>query len=622
MGVRSTNKCDGSAQDIAEVVTELRRLFLSYRDGDVLYIYLLNVFELLLQSARTRICLLRKPQKTVAKYTPAIIQEMLILDTFRNDECIKEFHHKLATQLETEGFNWLEKETLKLKISDNRFFYIHLVRSYPEHKDLRLDFQSNARAYQRLGRLLKSLQKNHASLLEKIYHCFDKITTNYTKNIQTNNEIDINNVSAPHFNERLLKPIIDWVDDVYFEYRNIPLVQTQYHSTPINIDYSNLFFFIRINSEPLPADNATHIPNKFAVKLVCPQTQRQELSRFFHTYREFGCQWFQQGEQCSIRGMGNCLFSEVWKDLSIHATDQTTLDQYYGEFWEEMSAPTSCSERVLASAAFRSSSIVFERRVKQTLDDDDYPMTRSEKLFTCVKCRLLPPATKDASNLEDQVPQMMFVPIYSAATPLMLVATVVNAHLPKALSDSLREWQRSFRFAEMVHRFIASRFKERARKAYLGLAADCIQQGYENCKKHNAASATHCAACFLEGVNRQLDILSKIYPYHRLSLQKTKNPVIKEERHDGIEVPGCGYFVVERVTNPYWRHYSNRDFFTNEDVVRKLRTAVKRVIATESEEQRKRVRFQMWFNARHGCFPPPVKDDWQEMAKEMGWDGD
>ena len=328
-----------------------------------------------------------------------------------------------------------------------------------------------------------------------------------------------------------------------------------------------------------------------------------------------------EGGRCSIRGMGNCLLSDAWNSLPVEVTNQTVIHQHYDSLWDEMSKPAE-RDRTLASAAFRSSSIVFERRVKQALDDQDYLVTRPEKLLACVKCRLLSPASPDAENIEDQVPQMMFVPIYSAATPLMLVATVVNAHLPKALSGTLREWQRSFRFAEMVHRFIASRFKERARKAYLGLAADSVQQGYENCRKNNAASMTDCAVCFLDGVNRQLDILSNVYPYHRLSLRKIKNSVIKEERHGGVEVPNCGYFVVEMVLNPYWRHYSTRRFFTHDDVVRKFRTAIKRAIATESEEQRKRICFQIWFFKKHGCFPPPAKDVWQEMAKEIGWDGD
>ena len=91
MGVRSTDRQDGNSQDIAEVMTELRRLFLSYRDGDVLYIYLLNVFELLLQSARTRICLLRQPDVMIKYYTAELIQEMLVINTFRDDKCLKKF---------------------------------------------------------------------------------------------------------------------------------------------------------------------------------------------------------------------------------------------------------------------------------------------------------------------------------------------------------------------------------------------------------------------------------------------------------------------------------------------------------------------------------------------------
>ena len=163
--------------------------------------------------------------------------------------------------LEKQGAAWLEKETVKLQLLDGRFFYIHLSRSYPERMELKLDKHSSKRAYQRLSRLLVLLNKKDHLLSEKIYQCFDAVSADVTDKFGQHKNgdalfdgVDIGNVQAVHFNERLLKPLMDWVDDVYFEYRNIPLVQTRYCPSKVKgeyseqlVNYSNLFFFMRVN---------------------------------------------------------------------------------------------------------------------------------------------------------------------------------------------------------------------------------------------------------------------------------------------------------------------------------------------------------------------------------------
>lgn len=68
----------------------------------------------------------------------------------------------------------------------------------------------------------------------------------------------------------LLNPIHEWVERIYKEYRAIPLLQA-HHSSGAKIDYNNLFFFVRLNTQ---VKDGTH-QDGFVVGLVVPPSQQK-----------------------------------------------------------------------------------------------------------------------------------------------------------------------------------------------------------------------------------------------------------------------------------------------------------------------------------------------------------
>lgn len=322
LGQRSEDLRDGCDRDVLDILTEIRRLFLSYRRGELLYIYLINVFELLLQSARTRICLLRLPSRQTAPYTPQAIAEMVIFSSFRMKFFFDEFCRQMAEGMNQQGIAFLEREAAKLTADNGETLYICLPRIFPESQSVLVDKAANAEAFRRLEHLLQLLEAERlqvgSKLANDLLHCFTHIPLENRSpewNAETVLPANARYFERRYLQNRLLSPLIDWVDEVYFECRQIPLLQACLQDIPQAdkasssqlVDYSNIFFFIRINPVISKTGNDSGLQEGFKVRLVCPETQKRELSRFFHKNRDEQCQWHMPGGKCSVPGMKDCL---------------------------------------------------------------------------------------------------------------------------------------------------------------------------------------------------------------------------------------------------------------------------------------------------------------------------
>ncbi|PID49780.1 MAG: hypothetical protein CR991_04790 [Proteobacteria bacterium] len=610
--------------DIQDILGAIKRLFLSTRNGALQYLYLINVLEVLFQSSRTRICLLRLP--ATANYTSETLQQNLLFTTFRHQYYYQLFCDNLSARLQDQGLKWLTNNSIQLQVSeDTPSLYICLAQVYPERGHLSVDYQDNAICYQSLQKL-GNLLRQEPYWLEQIFACFNAIQPSrpdvqdgpYCQSAQPTE-----NVHIAYFYQRMLKPMYEWVDDIYHEFCQTPLIQVAHPNADDqthSVAYSNLFFFIRLNAGLSPESNAAGTLDGFSIKLVCPESQQQALSHFYHTHRQSTCQWYQGAGECAIQGVGNCVAEPYWLTLTAKETQAQQIQKHYQGLWDTLTR-VSTGEQTLAGNAFRNCSITFEQRSQHMNTANHWsmsPINAADKVFACIKHRLLP----NDARAKQQHPSMMFVPLYGTQTPFMLLGTVNNAVSPQPLKQGLSDWQRSFRFAEMVNRVISSRFRERVRKAYLGLAADSVQQSYQHCKKMNAVSNQQCADCLLESANESLKVLAKIYPHSQIYLQKVKNSVINRDRLSLLEIPGCSQYTVNLEVNTFWQTCIQRNFFTVEDVCRKFHSAIARAIATEDKEQRDRWCFQLWFMQQNqGRSPPPMIGDWREMAYQLGWDG-
>lgn len=640
-GQRSEDLRDGCERDVLDILTEIRRLFLSYRQGELLYIYLINVFELLLQSARTRICLLRLPPSLGQVCTPQSVAEMVIFSSFRMQFFFDEFCRQMAEGMNQQGGAFLEREAAKLTADNGEALYICLPRIFPENQSVLVDRAANAEAFRRLEHLLQLLEAERrglgSRLADDLFHCLTTIPAENRRsewNVETISAANVRYFERPYKQDHLLEPLIEWVDEIYFECRQIPLLQAYLQDIPEEgkpsssqlVEYSNIFFFIRINVTTPSVRKSGDGQDSFNVRLVCPETQKRELARFFHKNRAEQCQWHAAGSKCSVLGMQDCLVAPYWQQLDAAIADDERIYKHYAALWGLMEEPCD-STRTLAGAAFYNSSVVFDRRHRQLLDSGGesilYQDSLRDKVLTCVKCRLLPRENACSANPEDKVPQMMFVPVYSGGAPLMLVATVVNADRPRQLQVTLSEWQRSFRFAEMTFRFIASRFKEMARKGYLSQAADIVQDAYDHCTKIHAASALDRTDYFKRIVNHKLDLLAKVYPYHQIQLITSDKSVLKNHGRDVVEMSSCGIYEVVLSANTHWRRYSGKAFFSPEIVGRKFHSAISRAIAVNEEETRKRLCFMRWYEGLFDeDFPSALRSTWRDLAEFLNWEGD
>lgn len=619
------NSWDGSDQDIQDILTELRRLFLSYRAEEIHYRYLINVIELLIQSARTRIIILRLPAEPIPELSDEQAQRLVIFSTFRDPKYFKLFRQKLSNTLLSQGTSWLETNLFKLQGEvDAVHLYIGFARVYPEDSTLVIGRNDSEESYRRMDALLQMIKHQEPNLLLQIHHCLNAIKPDTQAAISkphTNYHFP-QNIRTAYFQDRYLHPILEWVQAIYTECSQTPLLQIQ-NPTDITqkqaVNFSNLFFFIRMN-ESTPAESGENVQptvqspdDNFSIRLLLPKAQREELSLYYHENRAHTCQWHQPHETCSVPGIKQCLLAASWRTLP---PDENRIDRIYTHYHPLWEAASKESNGTLTRAVFRNGSIVFDRRPPHSPINND---SRADQLMSCIKHRLLPANISQRLNPDDKRPQVIFVPVYGASNPLLLVAMVINAQQQSAWVRSRSEWQRTFHFAEMVNQRISSRFQDRVRKAYLGLAADAVLKGFESSSKLHAASRSKCRDDFEDQVNRTFDILSIIYPLPKLSLHAGSIHVINKDIRDALEVPQCGYFYLKISLNPHWQSSVDGCFFTQQEVIRKFRTAIARSIATEEKEVRDKHAFRQWHIAQGWGVPLLLKEDWRDWAKELGW---
>lgn len=638
MGHRPPDLRDGTLQDIQHICSSMEQLFLSYRTGEVPYIYIANLLELLFQSARTRICVLRQPVlESDDAFSVEELDKLVVFATFRKQEIYRAFLEQLSSRLHKYGEEFLERECERPE-DGNDYFYICLARVYPEDQVVVIGRYRSKEAYHRLTTLLRLLTEESKTwgldIPAELYNCFSlvpdkqnsicKLSTPSKSNTAIlPNEQDYSDQSSRNeLNESLLEPIERWVDYIYQQNHGMPLARVALPGQPEqDTGFSNLFFFIRINDikegQDCPDDS-------FRVRLFCPPQQRRELSRFFHLHREQACYWLAEGGECKISGMGKCLFKEYWSGLPESVTDDARLEEHYAPLWEQL-MEASNSDYSKSEMAFRSSSIVFDRRQQRTLEGGGKGVvsgaTKRDRISACITFRMVAPADQSDTSADSKVPQIMYVPIYAGAAPFVLAATVVNAQLPEPLHSTLSEWRRSYRFADMVFQFMASRLKESARKAYLNSATNLVQavyEAYRSTVEKPSCCDIEAEDRFLADANAGLDDLSKIYPYHKIVLAKATKSVIERQGREVFETPERIVLHISLEPNPYWRSFSDKPFFSAEHVSRKFCSGIARSVALSEKERREWQDFFSWHREKFKR-SPFSKNGWREYAAKVGW---
>lgn len=634
------NLHDGTLQDIQHICSSMEQLLLSYRFGEVPYIYIANFLELLFQSARTRICVLSKPtsnREYSRLFSIEELDQLVVFATFRKPKVYRAFLEQLSSQLYRCKADFWEDECEHLETRD-KHFYICLARVYPESNEVIIGRHRSKEPYRRLATLLHLLTEESKTwgldIPAALCNCFDNIP-NQQKICKLCSENDFpsdqekasaviegNPQSRVELNEKLLKPIEQCIEYIYEHNHGIPLLRVAQPNQPdTDMGYSNLFFFIRINDLP---ETEGHADDKFRVKLVSPPQQRMELSRFYHNQRQ--CQWHDKNGDCKISGMKECLFQTYWSQLPETVTDDDTLFKHYAPLWEQLTA-TSSSHFSKSETAFRSSSIVFDRRQKYVLENGGQGVvsgiTERDSVGACITFRMMSLTSSNQSGIdaEDRIPQIMYVPIYAGTAPFVLAATVVNAQLPHPFNKTLSDWRRAYRFAGMVFQFMSSRLKESARKAYLDTASNMIQGFYE-AYRSSIENPEYCNPNaqeeFLRHANKELDDLSKIYPYHKIILANATHNVIKREGREIFETPEGITLQVALERNPYWRSFSDRAFFSTELVARKFYSGIARSVAFSEKEKREWQAFFFWHLDQFKV-SPFSQNNWREYAAKKGW---
>lgn len=602
MNRRSVDLCDATRQDVVDICSAIEQVFLFYEKGKTPYIYIINLLELLLQSARTRLCIIRLPLEGEQKILTAgeVRKKIVVFANFRNRHFYNSFCEKIALELNNNSAHFLSYELVKIPAGDENMYFC-LPRIQTRTNDINIDHTRNPEAYSRIRQLLQTmfLEKSYwcTDLLAEIYECFTHIP--HDSNLNCPDTCTVSKlhpketvihpfpqeIHATLQNKDLLLPISEWVDYVYQHAAESRLTSAAHHENDEDIiDYSNIFFFLRVNR---PSENPeTKNCDSFDVRIICPEQQRRELSLYYHRKPKHHCQWYDAGK-CNIDGMPACEFEVHWNSLpeDAHSWHDDTIFEAYEPMWKALKGSESDTKKT-SEDAFRNNSVIFERYArKESIHDNETgyvridPESKRDRLMACMRYRLLPAPDPDSPE-EDQVPQIMFVPIYTGGAPFVLAATVVNAKRPDNQDIQMSEWRSAYRFAGMVLQFMSSRLKEAARKAYLNTAANIMEEFARRVSTSIDYDIIHSS---LQQANQQLAVLAQAYPYQQILLKNIDQALAKsdylvnhKERQE-IEINAQKYAVFLK-ENHFWCHYAaDKTFFTAKDVARKFRSAHGRV---------------------------------------------
>lgn len=609
---RMPNLQDGSHQDIIDICSAIEQVFLSFKQGEAPYIYIINLLELLLQSARTRVCILRFPKEDHRKhYTPeALKKDTIVFANFRDRALYEHFCQSLQKELNNprsaSAIHFIKYELEKLPSAEEDLYFC-LPRVILETQQVELNHAYNKEAYFRLRQFLQTIlvdQNNWGiNLVDELYECFNAIPQDSKLNCADGCEFPLikkaNNQEYTAidetFQKEALEPIHEWVSYVYDHVEQSPLVHVAHPtkqgktatSDDDQLDYSNLFFFLRVNRKTLPPQGTTSCEN-FDVHMICPPKQIQQLSHYYHRHHTTSCQWYQKDGGCKIKGMSRCELADTWGNLPAGHERWTSkeIEEHYHHLWQPMTESTGASLRS-SETVFRSHSIVFERYARQENPDFGFvridPDNNRDRIMACIRYRMLP--LTEHPGGEDNVPQMMFVPIYAGGSPQMLAAMVVNANKPQNLQKTMSEWRLAYRFAGMVMQSLSSRYKEAVRKAYLNAVADLVEDMAYNAKQAKKGYETGRYDELLTTTNAKLENLSIIYPFRQIKLEKLAGGVNNNDRQV-IHILDSLYYRLSLMPNQHWCHYADKTFFSSEDVARKCESAISRSIARDHHEQR------------------------------------
>lgn len=636
---RSSDSRDGTTQDLLHLCSALERFFLYNPHDDAPSIYLVNYLELLLQSARTRICVLAEPMQNKI-YNRESIQEVICLSTFKTCEFYLKFLSQLADGINKDRETILHEECVILSGKTGKL-YILIARISMQTGDISIGRQHNHEAYYRLTSFFRKLNEDSShcglNISHAMYDCLINLRKrhgwllpfspyqHHTAPTPTNHlpiQTDMNQQVL-----KFLKVLNHWIVQTYDSLQAMTLAEA---IDPANdsqsMGFGNVFFFIRANKVDDNHDCATKT-NFFDIKLVFPANQKNQISQYYHQNKYHTCQWYQDDGECAVSGMGHCIAKPYWD------TDSTVKDatrQHYEPLWEKAEIVVS-SDLSRAAAPFLSSSIVFSRRHEQAFTSGEKGrvngLDERDKVTACITHRMLPHKARYAENPEDRIPQVMFVPVYAGSGVVLVVSTVVNTQLPQNASTYLSEWRRSFRFADYVLGRLSDRLQESLRRLYVNEAVDIMQERFiqSDMFKQDHPSETRLEEYhedeLIKTVQQEFDCLARALPYRKLLLAKCPQSVIKRQGQGECFITAWrGIWRVRLVENPYWQMAGKKDWFELDYVVKKFQSCMQRVTARREEDLQDFFAFLRWYYTKFGGHPPPsVPKDWRTYAHQQGW---
>ena len=599
-GARVADPRDCTDQDIALLIGEFRRLALTHRSGDLMVVSIINLLELLFQSARTRICIFKVNDRLYSKINrPHDLFSHISFHTFRQDRFFKKFCEYLIG-LEKPISIWLSSNAIMVDDSLKKpTIAIALARSIPPDKFVYDPHENEAlkESYQRLARFLDQLAAA-PYLMEEFCSILKKNKSKRIYGSIWNEKCTLpTNISSTFWGKNhLVDPIYKCVNDIYQEFKDIPLLQVENKNKIANkticIDYKNLFFFVRLHASIDSSVDLQDTQDGFVVKLICADTQQKELSLFFHKQRYQKCPWYEHNGICHVRNIKHCLFHNKWEEISEQTHDKEVIYQHYYPIWKELGG-VSGNKPKLAGAAFRSNTIVFERRAFWSNElDEKTVLTRpsADRLLSCIKSRLIDPPLsyrKENPNGEDEdyVPQLMFVPIYHHETAIVSVATVINAKLFGAIKEQVSEWQQAFQFANYVYRSLAYRFKSKMQEVYLSLIEDTFKTELRQIRNNITINDLHSRRVFfLEEINKKFSALAEIYAYPKFSLLYVHESVINRDIHFNTADELSEYFFVSVEPSTYWELTPHKQWFPKSKILQVLKNSYFSVLGGEANE--------------------------------------
>lgn len=640
---RSPDSRDGTTQDLLHLCSALERFFLYNPHDSAPSIYLVNYLELLLQSARTRICVLTAPKQN-KNYNSNSIQKAIFLSTFKTCEYYLSFLNQLADKVNKDQERFLQEECIVLSGKTGKL-YILLARISMKTGEISLGRQHNHEAYYRLTSFFRKLNEDSnqwgLNISHAMYNCLTDLRKRHGWLLPfspcQNNAITPTSqrpVSHQHdMNEKassFLKVLNHWIAQAYDLLQGMTLAEV---IDPVNdgqlMGFGNVFFFVRVNKVEENHDCATKT-NSFDIKLVFPANQKTQISEYYHKNKYTNCQWYQEGGECAVSGMGHCIVKPYW-DSDSDKVQHDAIRQHYEPLWEKAEGVTP-SNLSRAAAPFLSSSIVFSRRHEQVFTNGEKGkvngLDERDKVTACLTHRMLPQQARYAENPEDRIPQVMFVPVYAGSGAVLVVSTVVNTQLPQNTATYLSEWRRSFRFADYVLGRLSDRLQESLRRLYVNEAVDIMQERFIKSEmfKQERPSKTplekHYEDELIKTIQQEFDSLAQALPYRKLLLAKCPHSVIKRQgQGECFSTAWRGIWRVRLVENPHWQIAGNKDWFELGYVVKKFQSCMQRATARREEDRQDLVDFLMWYYEKHGGHPPPSlpAKDWRTYAHQQGW---